>query len=136
MFKRFVRLYCKNLKTLCMFLIMLRSSKSGVASSWCCQFWDVCGNTFFTGWRSVGRPESQFFSLFTLEIHFWGVPEAKNAVLKEEGASHFEFSVTSLMEADWPSACKKRISTYVPNLAVPATGNSTFTRLKHNEKHT
>ncbi len=48
MFRRFVRPYCKNLKTLCMFLIVLQSSKSGVASSWYRQIWNVCGDTFFT----------------------------------------------------------------------------------------
>ncbi len=54
MFRRFVRPHCKNLKTLCsMFLIMLQSSKNGIASSWCRQIWDMCGNTFFTGWRSA-----------------------------------------------------------------------------------
>ncbi len=33
-------------------------------------------------------------------------------------------------------ACKKRITTHISNLAAPATGNSTFTRLKHDEIHT
>ncbi len=48
-------LYDHNVRiwTLCMFLIVLRSSKSEVASSWCCQIWDVCGNKFFTCWRST-----------------------------------------------------------------------------------
>ncbi len=36
-----------------MFLIILQSSKSGVASSWCRKIWDVRGNTFFTCWRSA-----------------------------------------------------------------------------------
>ncbi len=44
MFRRFVRPHCKNLKTLCMFLIMLQCSKIGVASSWCHQIRHVCGN--------------------------------------------------------------------------------------------
>ncbi len=43
------------------------------------------------------------FSLFLLEIHFWGVPDAKIAVQPNSysngrGASHFEFSVTSSIE--------------------------------------
>ncbi len=53
MFRRFVRPYCKNLKTQCMFLIILQSSKSRVTSSWYCQICDVCGNMFFTCWRSA-----------------------------------------------------------------------------------
>ncbi len=32
--------------------------------------------------------------------------------------------------ASWPSACEKCITTHISNLAAPATGNSTFTRLK------
>ncbi len=38
--------------------------------------------------------------------------------------------------ASWPSAYKKRITTQISNLAAPATGSSTFTRQKHDEKHT
>ncbi len=53
MFRRFVWPHCKNFKLLCMFPIMLQSSKSGVASSWCRQIWEVCGNTFFICWRSA-----------------------------------------------------------------------------------
>ncbi len=67
MFRRFVRPRCKNLKTLCMFLIMLLSSKIILASSWCRQIWDVCGNKFFTCWRSTGLPWKSFFSLFPLK---------------------------------------------------------------------
>ncbi len=55
MFRRFVRPHCKNLNTLCTFLIMLWSSKSGVTLSWCRQIWDVWGNTFFTCWRSASN---------------------------------------------------------------------------------
>ncbi len=36
-------------------LIMFQSSKSGVASIWCRQIWDVCGSTFFTCWRSASN---------------------------------------------------------------------------------
>ncbi len=53
MFRRFVRPHYKNLKTVCIFLIMLHTSKSGVTRSCCRQIWDVCGNTFFTCWRSA-----------------------------------------------------------------------------------
>ncbi len=58
---------------------------------------------FFTGWRLAGWPWKSFFSLFFLEIHFWGVPEDKNTVHPNsywngKVTSHFEFSVTSLME--------------------------------------
>ncbi len=63
-----------------MFLIMLHSNKSGVASSCCCKIWDVCGNTFFTCWRSADWPWKSFFRVIPLETHFWGVLEAKNAV--------------------------------------------------------
>ncbi len=38
---------------LCLFLIMLQSSNSGVSNSWFRQIWDVFGNTFFTCWRSA-----------------------------------------------------------------------------------
>ncbi len=60
MFRRFVQPHCKNLKTLCMFLIMLQSSKSGDANSGCRQIWDMCGNTFL-------HVEGQ---LIDLESHF------------------------------------------------------------------
>ncbi len=99
MFRRFVQPHCKNLKILCMFLIMLQSSKSGVASSWCCQIWDLCGNTFFTFWRSTSWPWKSFFSLFPLEIHFWGVPGAKNAV---QPNSYIKLRGHLILNFRWP----------------------------------
>ncbi len=44
-----------------------------------------------------------FFQFFPLEIHCWGVPEAKNTVqpnsyIKWRGAEHFEISLIRLME--------------------------------------
>ncbi len=35
---------------------------------------------FFTRWKSSGWPWKSFFSIFTVEIYFWVVQEAKNAV--------------------------------------------------------
>ncbi len=141
MFRRFVRSHCKNLKTPCTFLIMLQSSKSAVACNWCRQIWDVRGNTFFTCWKSAGWSWKSFFSLFHLEIHFWGVSEAKNAVqaIHTQRGGGIPFWIFSdqfdrIPIAGWPSACKKRITTHISNFEAPATGNSTLTRLKHDEK--
>ncbi len=65
MFRRFIRPHFKNSNILCMFLIMPQSNKSGVASSWWVppKIWDVCGNTFFTCWRSVSYWNSIEMSL-------------------------------------------------------------------------
>ncbi len=82
-------------------------------------------------------------SLLSLESHFWSVPEAKNAVQpnsysKGRGISFWIFSdqFDRIPIAGWPSAGKKRVAMHISNLAAPATGGSTFTRLKNDEKHT
>ncbi len=138
MFKRFVQPHCKNLKTLWMFLIMLQSNKNGVASSRCRQIWHVCCNTFFTCWRSASFWNS--IELVT-ENSKWNVPALWIAFLEPLGylRSGFQGEKDWKMisrSASWPSACKKCITTHISNLAAPATGNSIFTRLKHDKKHT
>ncbi len=87
--------------------------------------------------------ESHFSVSSSLEVHFWDVPEAKNVVQpnsysKGRGISFCIFSdqFDRIPIAGWPSACKNCFITYVSNLAASATGNFTFTRLKHNKKHT
>ncbi len=57
---------------------------------------------------------------------------------REEGTSNSEFSVASSIEFQQLADLQhvKNVLTHISNLAAPATGNSTFNRLKHDEKHT
>ncbi len=179
MFRRFILPHCKSLKTLCMFLIILQYSKSGVASSCCCQIWDGCGNTFFTCWSRLADLETNFSVFFPMKstseasqrvkmqfspihiqrgggISFWifsdqfeGIPSHFSVFFTLKSTSvvlqrlkmqfspiHFQWLVWQNSNAGGPSACKKRFTTQISNLAAPATGNSTFIRLKYDEKHT
>ncbi len=49
-----------------MFLIMLQSSKSEVAGSWCRQIWDVCGHMFLHAEGQLADLESHFSVFFSL----------------------------------------------------------------------
>ncbi len=128
MFRRFLRPQCKNLKTLRMFLIVLRSSKSGVASSWHRPMLDGCGITFFTCWRLRSGFQGE-------KTEKWlGIP--LNWSLKFKMGCSFPFEYANWAElhflplghlrsgfqgekiekwlsrsANWPSACKKTCST-------------------------
>ncbi len=68
-----------------MFLIMLLSSKSGFASSWCRQIWDEC--------KVAGRPWKLFFSLFktTSEMSQRLKMQFSSVHTERGGISHFEY---------------------------------------------
>ncbi len=104
MFKRFVRPLCKYLKTLCTFLIILLSSKSGIASSWCRQIWDVCGSTFFTCWRSasywnsikLAAENSKWdvpfpLSMNWVELHFYNLGHLRSGFQGEKKRLKIDF---------------------------------------------
>ncbi len=108
MFRRFVRPHCKNLKTLCMFLIILQSSKSGVASNWCCQIWDV-----FTCWRSAS---------------YWNSIELVTENSKLDSSLPFEYELdwTAFLASGTPQKWISRGKRLKNDLQVHQTGHWKF----------
>ncbi len=78
--------------------IIYESSKSEVTSSWSRQIWDMYGKTFLTCWRLADWSWKSFPS-FSLKIHFWDVPEGKNAV---QPNSYSKRSLHPILNFHWP----------------------------------
>ncbi len=107
---------------LCMFLIMLQSSKSGVASSWCRQIWDVCVIHFLYAEGQLADLESNFSVFFPLKstsevsqrlrIHFSLIHTQRGRAIP---FWIFSDQFDRIPITDWP-VCKKRITRYISNL--------------------
>ncbi len=140
---RFVQPYCKNLKTMCVFLMILQSSKSGVDSCWCRQIWDVGGNIFFymlkvsqllefyrTGhWKFKMRCPLPFKYEFCWTVFLVSETPQKWISVGKTLKNVFQGQPAYLQRV------KKRITSHISKLVTRATGNSTFTKLKRHEIH-